>query len=237
MADSMYVGMNAAAARLRDLDAVADNLANVETPGFRAQRPVFHAVVADAVNGQVSQQVHVIAGQDGVDRRAGPAVETGSPLDIRLAADAWLAVSLEDGSTGYTRDGRLSVGHDGTLYAGAYPVKDDAGATITVPGGAAVRIGDHGEVFVDNERQTTLGRYEVGGQLTRIRPTVVTGTGGDVVPVDAGVEVGMRDGSSVNGVETAVRMVQAQRAYDEAMQAITTARSIDTKANELGRLR
>ena len=62
MADSMYVGMNAAAARLRDLDAVADNLANVETPGFRAARPVFQSVVAEASaqNGSASQ-VHVVA--------------------------------------------------------------------------------------------------------------------------------------------------------------------------------
>jgi len=239
MADSMYVGMNAAAARLRDLDAVADNLANVETPGFRAARPVFQSVVAEAsaANGSASQ-VHVVATQDGVNARSGPAIETGSPLDIRLADDAWLAVSLEDGSTGYTRDGRLAVGADGVVRAGIYPIKDDAGANVTVPSGSSIRIGERGEVFVDGQQETTLGRYAIGGPLTRVRPTVVTGSSAaDVAPIDAQVQVGMRDGSSVGAVESAVRMVSAQRAYDEAMQAITTARAIDTKANELGRIR
>lgn len=237
MADSMYVGMNAAAARLRDLDAVADNLANVETPGFRAARPIFQSVVAKAGDGTASQ-VHVVATEDGVNARSGPAIETGSPLDIRLGDGAWLAVGLEDGSTGYTRDGRLSVGVDGVVRAGSWPVKDDVGADIVVPSGSTVQIRERGEVYVDGQQHSTLGRYAIDGPLTRVRPTVVVGSGGaDVAPVDAPVQVGMRDGSTVGAVESAVRMVTAQRAYDAAMQAITTARSIDTKANELGRIR
>jgi flagellar basal-body rod protein FlgF len=238
MADSMYVGMNAAAARLRDLDAVADNLANVETPGFRAARPVFQSVLAEASPGITPSQIHVTATQDGVATGSGPAIDTGSPLDIRLADDAWLAVSLEDGTTGYTRDGRLSVGADGVLRTGNYPVLNDAGQGITVPSGSAVRIGEHGEVIVDGEKDQTIGRFSINGPLTRLRPTVVVGnTAADIAPVDASVQVGVRDGSTVSALETAVRMVNVQRAYDQAMQAITTARGFDQKASEIGRLR
>jgi flagellar basal-body rod protein FlgF len=237
MADSRYVGMNAAAARLRDLDAVADNLANVETPGFRGSRPIFQSVVRELTEGDVSQ-VHVTAVGDGVDERSGPAIETGSPLDVRLADGSWLAVTLEDGTTGYTRDGRLSVDADGLLRAGTHPVHDDTGQPVVVQPGASVRIGDRGEVFANGELTSMLGQHAIDGPLTRVRPSVVVGLdAGRVSPVATPVQVGMREGSSVSGLDSAIRLIGAQRAYDEAMQAIQTASKLDERASELGRLR
>jgi flagellar basal-body rod protein FlgF len=231
--------MNAAAARLLDLDAVADNLANIETPGFRATRPVFEAVVA-APNDQkdLGAQVHVMARSEGVDVSSGPAIETGSPMDIRLADGAWLGVALDDGSVGFTRDGRLSVGVDGVVRAGAYAVVDDAGAAVVVPASSSVRISDRGEVIVDGDVAARLGQHALTGPLTRVRPTVLAPEiGSTVVPVDAPVQVGVREGSSVSGIESTISMIGAQRAYDEAMQAIQTAQRLDEKASEVGRLR
>ena len=239
MAHSLYVGMNAATARLSELDAVADNLANVETPGFRPIRPVFESVVAAPGDAKdLGSQVHVTAVAAGVDARSGPAIETGSPLDIRLADGAWLEVQLDDGGVGFTRDGRLSVGVDGVLRAGAHPVLDDGGAVITAPSGASVRIGERGEVIVDGATTTRLGQHSLAGPLARVRPSVVAPLQGSVVAaVDGPVQVGVREGSGVSGIQTTVALIDAQRAHDQAMQAIQTAQRLDEKAGEVGRLR
>lgn len=235
MADSVYVAMNAAAARARDLEVIADNLANVDTPGFKGQQTVFASYLPPMREGDRMEQVHVAVVDSGVDGRAGAAIPSDSPMDVRLDDGAWLAVEMTDGATGYTRDGRLSVDADGVLRAGALPVLSDQLQTIHVDAGAHVVVGDHGDVSVDGAVVGRLGRFALEGDVTRALPSVVQAEG--AAAVDAHVESGMREGSNVNALSGVVRLVQAQRAYDEAMQAVTTARRLDEKSAEIGRVR
>lgn len=235
MADSIYVAMNAAAARAHDLEVVADNLANVDTPGFKSTQTVFESFLPPMREGDRNEQVHVVALDVGVDGRAGPAVQTDSPLDVRVSDGAWLAVELPSGATGYTRDGRLSVDAEGLLRAGNHPVLGQDLRPIRVEAGADVTIGDDGNVNVGGTAVATLGRFTLDGTLSRVLPSVVQAAGAN--SVDAHVESGMREGSNVNALSSVVRLVQAQRAYDEAMQAVSTARRLDEKSAEIGRVR
>lgn len=234
MADSVYVAMNAASARAKDLELIADNLANVDTPGFQGSQAVFESFLPPHEDGERTDQVHVAVVGAGVDRRSGPAVVTGNALDVRLGDGAYFAVATKDGSTGYTRDGRLSVDKDGVVYAGDNAVLGDDLQRIRVPAGSNVSISETGEVKADGVVAGVLGRFHLDGELSRLQPAVVSG---DAMPVEARVETGMREGSNVNALSTVVRLVAAQRAYDQAMQAVTTARGLDQKAAELGRVR
>lgn len=235
MADSIYVAMNAAAARSYDLEVIADNLANVDTPGFKSSQTAFESFLPPMRDGDLQEQVHVAVVDAGIDQRSGPAIPSDSPLDVRLEDGAWLAVQLPSGATGYTRDGRLSVDKDGILHAGEHPVLSDELRPIEVPQGAQVRISDLGAVSADNEGVANLGRFHLEGDLKRALPSVVISEG--ATSVDAHLESGMREGSNVNALSGVVRLVQAQRAYDEAMQAVTTARNLDQKSAEIGRVR
>ena len=235
MADSMYVGMNAAAARAHDLEVIADNLANVDTPGFHGSQPVFQSYLAPHRNGELVDQVHVEAVDVGVDVRAGPAIPSDSPLDIRVGQGAWLAVELKEGGTGFTRDGRLSIDVDGTLRASGLPVLSDALTHLVVDPKATVVIDEIGQVVADGAVAGVLGRFELAGPIERVHPSVVQA--GASTPVETHVETHMREDSNVNALGTVVRMMQAQRAYDEAMQAVTTSRHMDEKSAEIGRVR
>lgn len=235
MADSMYVAMHAATARAQDLEIIADNLANVDTPGFHGTHSVFEAFLAPHDAGEPVDQVHVAAIDVGVDPRAGPAIPSDSALDIRLGQGAWLAVEMPDGATGYTRDGRLSVDVDGTLRAGKLPVLSDALTRIVVDPLADVGVNQAGQVTANGAVAGNLARFELDGPMHRVAPAVVKAQ--NATAVDTQLETHMREGSNVNALQAVVRMVQAQRAYDEAMQAVTTSRHMDEKSAEIGRVR
>lgn len=235
MADSMYVAMNAAAARAQNLEVIADNLANVDTPGFHGSQSVFQAFVAAHDSGEPVDQVHVAAVDAGVDPRAGPAIPSDSPLDVRPGQGAWLAVELQDGSTGYTRDGRLAVDVDGTLRAAGLPVLSDALQRVVVDPHARIVVDATGRVTAGDAVAGVLGRFELVGPIARVQPAVVQAVTASAV--ETHLEIGMREGSNVNALGAVVRMVQAQRAYDEAMQAVTTSRRMDEKSAEIGRVR
>ena len=79
MADGLYVSMCGAAARQEQLDAIADNLANAQTPGFKAARPAFAAFLPAS---GAEDKVYPAAVASGFDLRAGPTVATGNALDV-----------------------------------------------------------------------------------------------------------------------------------------------------------
>jgi flagellar basal-body rod protein FlgF len=231
MADGIYIAMNGAAARLQQLDAIADNLANAETPGFRAERPTFSAVLADHTRPHAPG--YTVA-THAVDERPGEARVTSRPLDVRVDEHAWLAVELADGSVAYTKDGRLDLDADGRLLAGGRPVLGRAG-DITTPPGAQIAIGADGTITADGKAIDQLAIVELAPGAERIAPSLVRG---DAHAIEAPrVHVGELEGSNARALESTVELVAAQRAYDHAMQAIQTSRRLDERASEVARLR
>ena len=95
--------MSAAVARAAQLDSIADNLANAETPGFKATRPAFRAFLPPGP----SDKVLAGAVSTGVDMRPGPTNTTDNPLDVLPEGDAYLGVRLSTGQMAYTRNGHL----------------------------------------------------------------------------------------------------------------------------------
>ena len=232
MADGIYLGMNGAAARMAQLDAIADNLANAETPGFRAARPQFSSLVPGAPAS--ASPAFVTIGQAGVDARAGAPRLTGRPLDVRLDHDAWLTVSLGNDAVAYSRDGRLDLDGDGRLLANGHPVLGERGE-IVLPPGLEVTIGTDGAVLAGGTEIDKLALAALDGPIERGSPTLVRGAARPVD--DARVHAGELEGSNARALESTVELVAAQRAYDHAMQAIQTSRRMDERAVEVARLR
>ena len=131
MADGIYISMCGAVARAEQLDSIADNLANAQTPGFKASRPAFETFMA--ASGAPDKQ-YTAAVATSFDLRPGPASRTGNPLDVLPDDGAFLAVQQQDGSTAYTRDGRLTLDAERRLVSGAGRlVLTPTGQPITVP--------------------------------------------------------------------------------------------------------
>jgi flagellar basal-body rod protein FlgF len=116
-----YVALSAQIALQKQLDIVANNVANANTTGFKADRTLFQSYVERlAVPGNSIAFVQDRATY--IDRTEGPIQTTGNPLDVAIKGDGYLAVTAPEGTL-YTRDGHLQVGPDGTL-------EDDRGRPV-----------------------------------------------------------------------------------------------------------
>jgi flagellar basal-body rod protein FlgF len=113
-----YILLSRMGALLRGTEVLANNIANAETPGFRAARPVFAAKV------QEQREVTTPAGGRAVayaqdratwrDGAAGPLTSTGNPLDLAIQGEGYFVVDTPRGER-FTRAGRFSLGQDGRL--------------------------------------------------------------------------------------------------------------------------
>lgn len=236
MADGIYVGMAAAAARAEQLDSIADNLANVETPGFKAARPAFESFLPPR-SGNVSDKVATAAVGDGADLSRGLIVTTQNPLDVVPAEDAFLMVKTAAGSA-YTRNGRLTISPDRLLVSNGRPVIGTSGNPIEVPLGFTPLVTERGTVVIDNVEVDRLALFKIQGNATHVGPSLYAPVpGGQAAPVDLGVSVGQIEMGNSTALEATVQMIGAQRQFETAMQAIQTYRRLDDRAIEVGKSR
>lgn len=231
MTDGIYISMSGAAARLQVLDTIADNLANAETPGFRAGQPRFEAYLADGAPKNAPAYVGLTG--TGADPRPGDPHVTGRALDVRMGPNAWLTVLQPDESLAYTRDGRVEKSADGTLTIGGRPVLGTTGGAIHVPLGSEVRIDAKGVIFSNEKPIDALALVALHGPLNRTGPALVTAQ--RTSPVVSKVHVGEIEGSNARALDCTVQLIAAQRAYDHAMQAMQASRRLDERAAEMSR--
>jgi flagellar basal-body rod protein FlgF len=236
MADGIYVSMCGAAARMAQLDAVADNLANTQTPGFKAARPAFQVFLPAS---GAADKAYTAAVATGFDLRPGPTSRTDGPLDVVPEDGAFLAVQTAAGQRAFTRDGRLSVDAANRLVQNGRPVLDRAGLPISVPPGAAPEIGADGVVKAGGAPVGEIALHRLSGPVDRVAPSLLApGRGGSAELVDAGrLRVGEIELGNAGALESTVQLITAQRQFDASMQALQTYRSMDQRSTEIARVR
>ena len=236
MADGIYVGMAAAAARAEQLESIADNLANIETPGYKASRPAFQSFLPRAR--ATSDKVATAVVGTGADMSAGTLVNTDNPLDVVPQDDAFLTVQTGTGPA-YTRNGRLTISPDGLLVSAGRPVLGTSGRPISVPVGAAPTIKEDGTVLIDQIEVDRLAMFKMQGNVAHVGPSLYgPGVGGAAVPApESGVSVGQLEMGNATALESTVQMISAQRQFETAMQAIQTYRRLDDRVLEVGKAR
>jgi len=239
----LYVAMSGAKQAMEQQASVANNMANVSTPGFRAQVNSFRAV--PVVGDAPSTRSFVVATTPGADFSHGPLTQTGRDLDVAVHGDGWLVVQTPDGGEAYTRVGNLQVGADGQLLTmGARPVVGEGGALV-VPPGSKVQIAANGAITARGAGDPLVGVAEVG-RLKLVNPPtadLVRGEDGlfrmrdGVRPPEADANVvvaaGMIEGSNVNPVEAMVAMIANGRSFEMQMKSIQTADTNAQSANKL----
>jgi flagellar basal-body rod protein FlgF len=233
----IYLSMAGAKAAMQRQDALAGNLANVSTPGFRAELEAFRAVPVQGSG--ASTRVYTLETSTGYDATPGPITETGRDLDVAVKGNSWLTVQALDGTEAYTRGGAMEISNDGTLTTGAgLPMLGDGGP-IQVPPNAAVSIGSDGTVSA----RGTDGRINAIGKLKLVTPEaplvrgedgLFRGAAGDLqADSTAQVQAGALEGSNVSPVESMVSMISAARQFEAQMKLLTSAQDNDKAASEL----
>lgn len=226
-------GMDAAMNRQR---MTANNLANAQTPGFRAE--LFN-IDPGVLKGPSLEARMVNRGfVHSADMTEGSVVYTGEPLDIAVKGAAFIAVQADDGSEVYTRRGDLAIDVSGALINGDGRPVMGANGPITVPGGATITIGADGTLLARDAGAPDAPLQEVGriklanaegSQIAKGLDGFFRVVGGGVLPADptAGVVTGSLEQSNVNTAQVLVDMIEAQRSFERRMKVMTTAGQID----------
>jgi flagellar basal-body rod protein FlgF len=225
--------------------AVANNLANVNTTGFRAEiaNASTRWVGGATFQSRAEQVGQVIA----ADMKAGTAVQTGNPLDIAVDGDALIAVQANDGSEAYTRRGDLKLSESGLLTTGdGHPVLGEGGP-ITLPPADSVNISSDGGIWIvpqggqidQPQLVDTIKLVNAKGSvIAKSTDTLFREVNGGALPQDptASVTTGSLEGSNVNATMALVQMIEASRAWEHQIKMIDTAKEIDSGGASLMRL-
>jgi len=233
----IYLSMSGAKATMQRQDTLANNLANVSTPGFRAELQAFRAVPVQGSG--ASTRVYSLETTTGYDSTPGAITATGRNLDVAARGNAWLTVQALDGTEAYTRGGSLEVSSDGTLTTrSGLPVMGDGGP-LQVPPNSAVSIGADGTVSAKSAdgKNTAIGKLKLvtpDAPLNRGEDGLFRGASGDLSADDtARVQDGALEGSNVSAVESMVAMIAAARQFEAQMKMISTAEANEKSASQL----
>ncbi|MFH1374443.1 MAG: flagellar basal-body rod protein FlgG [bacterium] len=262
MLKAMRTAASGMLAQQMNVDNIANNLANVNTTGFKRSKVEFQDVLyqnyrragsATAVGSELPTGLAIGYGTRASSTvrhfSGGTLMPTGNPLDLAISGDGFFQVQYPDGTTAYTRDGAFKLSADGRVVTsdGYFMLPE-----LTIPEDAtAVSVGSDGVIevlLVGQDEPTQIGQIELArfvnpAGLMAIGHNLLmpTGASGDPitdVPTQSGmgqIDQGALETSNVKVIDEMVNMIVAQRSYEMNSKAIQTADDMAGIANNLKR--
>ena len=224
--------------RMDSLEMLANNLANTGAAGFKADREQYNTYMADDAQWIYADSVLPVVETKWTDFSQGTLTATGSPADVALSGDGFLAVTGPNGPL-YTRNGNLKIAANGTIetqegYAvsgkGGKPIKIDAAKPLEITPEGIVRQGG------TNINQLTLARFDKPQQLTKIGNSYFQPADmkSNAAKPATRIEVyqGKLEASNVSAPEAAVRLVSILRQFEMMQRALTLAGEMNRRSVE-----
>jgi flagellar basal-body rod protein FlgF len=230
MENASLVGLSRQIALQRELDVVANNIANLNTTGYKADNVVFHEHLMPVA------RANLFRGPDRVlsfvqdratwlDLAQGPVQQTGNPLDIALSDNAFLTVQTPNGER-YTRNGALQINAAGQLVTSeGLQVIGQNGPIVFQTGDRNVAISTDGTISVREGNNTTdslrgklrFASFDQPQRLEKDGTSTYSAPAGMQAQVPATVRVvqGAIEKSNVNGVLEMTRMIEVTRTYTQ----------------------
>jgi flagellar basal-body rod protein FlgG len=249
MSSALWVAKTGLDAQQTRISVISNNLANVNTAGFKESRGVFQDLIyqnARQVGSQSTQNTQLPTGLmlgSGVSLVAteklftqGNLSQTGNPLDMAIQGRGFFQVQMPDGTLGYTRDGSFQLDSQGQVVTSSgYPLSP----AVTIPSGAtSISIGTDGTVSAQlqgSASPTQIGTIQLADFVNPagLEPhgenlyleSASSGapqTGNPGLTGLGTINQGSIETSNVNVVEELVNMIEAQRAYEMNSKAIST---------------
>jgi len=228
MDSGYYAAMTGLVARTQALDTAAANLANAQTPGYRAEREYFRSVLLgpDAEDSQLGQAAnrYGLLGGDELSMAQGPMQETGNPLDLAILGSGFFAVQTSLGIR-YTRDGGFHRSQQGLLVTDKNePVLSAKQGPIALPPGE-VSVGADGVLSVDGGAVDTVGvfHFESAAQLTPegANRYAASAKSAPTLATDSSIRGGALEGANQDVVQGTLDLVMMQRQAEMMQKALT----------------
>ena len=231
MENAALVGLSRQIALQRELDVVANNIANINTTGYKADNSVFQEHLmpvarANQFRGTDRALSFVQDRATWIDFAQGSVEQTSNPLDVSISGNAFLIVQTPRGER-YTRNGALQINAQGQLVTSeGFQVVGQNGPIVFQPNDHDISIGIDGTISVREGQNTTdtqrgklqlasfdqPQRLEKDGTSTYAAPN---GVGAQAVPANVRVNQGTIEKSNVKSVMEMTRMIEITRAYTQ----------------------
>ena len=242
MQNALFVGVSAQAALTRELDVIANNMANVSTTGFKARNARFQEFLmpvasADSFSGVDRRISYVIDNGTPLDLTQGSIEPDGNPMHVAVRGEAFLSVQTPNGIR-YTRNGAFELNAAGTLVnSDGYAVQGDSGPIAIGQQETGLSVAPDGTV------STNLGTRGKIKLVTFAKPQGLKSEGAnlfssDEQPKAAGIEGRLESGalerSNVKPVIEMTRLMDVNRSY--AMVSSVISRLDDLRGTAIRRL-
>ncbi len=235
----------------RRLELLANNLAQISTPGYKADLPIFR--IYDSETGTETEQFNqfdsAVVEQSAwkfthIDFTQGPAKLTNNPLDLALNGDGFFVLQSPDGPR-YTRSGRFTLNAEGQIVAPqGWPVLGQGGAPIQI----ANVNNTSGGIFINATGQV-ISNGSVAGTIKIVdfpKPYALEKKGFSsfapvdetvalTTPEDTKIQQGFVEGSNVNAIGEMTKLIEISRLYEAYLKMLQSFDEVDsTSVNELG---
>jgi flagellar basal-body rod protein FlgF len=237
---AVFIGMTGAKSAMQQLGIVTNNLANVNTTGFRADYEVLkqHPVSDDA------KQTRVYSDVDSgyTDFKHGPTLNTGRDLDVAISGEGFFAVqSAKTGKEAYTRAGSFQI-VDNKLYTRSGDIVLGIGGPISLPPAERMNIAADGKISAKITGQTEMIDVDKIRLTNPATSTLHKGEDGLFYPVegttvtiDNNIRIihGALEGSNVNAIDTLTKLIDLSRHFEVHTNLMKKVEDNADKANEL----
>ena len=236
MDNAIYVGLSRQMLLQRELDIVANNLANADTAGFKFESLIANADAVTTPTPGAAPTPVVFVAANGVarDYTQGSLTQTGAPLDIAIDGKGFFQVSTAAGPR-YTRDGRFRLDATGRIVTqDGDPVQGEGGDIVLDPKKGPVAIAANGDVSQSGQN---VGKLSV---VTFDSLSALSKDGGNLLRNDSNLTAqpatgallkqGMLEGSNVQPVSQITRLIEINRAYDAITSMMAQTGQLATSA-------
>jgi flagellar basal-body rod protein FlgF len=225
MENTIYIGLSRQMALSNNMDIVANNIANINTPGYRGQNLLFKEFLSNPKGTDAPESYVEDIGQYQATE-PGPTQFTGNPLDVSVAGPGFIGVIGPDGKIGYTRAGDFQLSPDGSLKtASGFPVADNGGAPIKLPADSSeIHIAQDGVISNQSGQvgQIKLVEFENLQQLSPMGNGLYKTDAATKPASHSTLMQGQLEGSNVKPVIEMTRMIDTLRAFQNVQQILQT---------------
>ncbi|MFO1241938.1 MAG: flagellar basal-body rod protein FlgF [Rickettsiales bacterium] len=233
MDNSIYIALSRETALFRNMDMVANNLANVTTTGYQGEKMMFTDYLVDDGNQRKMAFTQDISSY--IDTKGGPMKETGNPLDAAISGPGYFVIRTPGGER-YTKAGTFLVNNEGQMVTpDGFPVLDEGGQPVEfAPEDKTITIGEGGNIKVDGEERSTLQVVEFQNpqELEREGNTLFRSKTAPLPAEHSRVLQGVVEQSNVSPVQELVEMTKVNRSVSNTAKFVEVMYDLQRKTNQ-----
>lgn len=229
MDNTKYIALSRQMGLWKQMDIVSNNMANMNTSGYKQDEAVFSSFLVKTQNAQGFGKEPVYFSQDFgsfQDFKEGAIVDTGNTFDVALKGDSFFAIETAQGER-FTKKGQFSLNSEGMMVTvdGEPVLSENNEPFFFAPGEKDVNIAQNGDVSTENG---VIGRLKVvkfadNQKLLKVANTMFENTDGNAMiinPQEMQVIQGAIEKSNVDPISEMTRMIKLQRSYEYVQQMI-----------------